>query len=78
MFGTKHAALNLLADWKLARMEKTRSKPVVSGSLRRWQVPQRRWIKVNMDAAIFSTISAIGIGGVVRDDTGLFLRGMCK
>lgn len=78
VFGTKQTVLNLLADWRLARMENIKNKPGCSLTSRRWQRPQTGWVKVNIDAANFNTIPAIGIGGVIRDENGVFLRGMAK
>lgn len=36
------------------------------------------WVNVNIDAATFTEMNAIGIGNVIRDDGGNFLRVMCK
>lgn len=35
-------------------------------------------MKINIDAAIFADIKTIGIGGVIRDANGRFLKAMCK
>ncbi|XP_074377333.1 uncharacterized protein LOC141718856 [Apium graveolens] len=42
------------------------------------EVPQQHWVKINIDAAIFADIKTIGIGGVIRDANGRFLKAMCK
>ena len=34
--------------------------------------------EINVDAAIFMDLNTIGIGGVLRDEKGKFLRAMCK
>ena len=39
VFGTKNAALNLLADWRKARLDSAKYKPVVSSSERCWHKP---------------------------------------
>ncbi|WOG90771.1 hypothetical protein DCAR_0310016 [Daucus carota subsp. sativus] len=54
--------------WRKAQTERQKYKPVVSSSSRQWQKPQAGWVKVNVDAAIFSGIHSIGVGGVIRDD----------
>ena len=36
------------------------------------------WVKINVDAAIFGDTKTIGVGGVIRDEHGSFLRAMCK
>ncbi|XP_074377663.1 uncharacterized protein LOC141719179 [Apium graveolens] len=78
VFGTKAAALNLLADWRKARMEGNKYKPVVSSRSRQWKKPQAGWVKINVNAVIFTATKSIGIGGVIRDENGEFLRAMCK
>ncbi|WOH11565.1 hypothetical protein DCAR_0831054 [Daucus carota subsp. sativus] len=70
--------MNLLADWKAAQTDRTRNTPVLNTSTRRWQVPQRDWVKINLDAAIFADIKKIGIGGVIRDANGNFVKAVCK
>ncbi|XP_074352774.1 uncharacterized protein LOC141691923 [Apium graveolens] len=65
VFGTTSAATNLLEDWKKAQLEKPRSKSRLSATIRRWQIPQRGWVKINMDAAVFEDINTIGVGGVI-------------
>lgn len=79
VFGITSAAMNLLVNWKTTQRERNRcsSLPVKSG-VQRWQVPQRNWVKINIDAAVFMDLRAIGIGGIVRDERGSFLRAMCK
>lgn len=73
-----NAALNLLRDWKTTRVERTKAATASNGNEKRWQAPRSSWIKINVDAAIFADIGAIGIGGVVRDEHGEFIRAMCK
>lgn len=78
VFGTKNVALNLLADWKRAQQDKVKYKLGLSPSSRRWQKPQVGWAKINIDAAIFLHNNAIGVGGVIRDARGSFVRAMCQ
>ena len=78
VFGTTSAAVNLLTDWKAAQMACTRASATINGSTRRWQVPMQSWVKINVDAAIFGDTKTIGVGGVIRDEHGSFLRAMCK
>ncbi|KAL8107899.1 hypothetical protein AgCh_024343 [Apium graveolens] len=78
VFGTKAAALNLLTDWRKAQMEGNKYTPVVSSSSRKWRKPQAGWVKINVDAATFTGTHSTGIGRVIRDDNGEFLRAMCQ
>ena len=38
-----------------------------------WQKPPEKWLKCNVDAAIFKSKNHIGLGCVVRDDAGCFV-----
>lgn len=77
VFGIKNDVLNLLAEWKTAQAQNTRSNIATNSRSRSWQRPQEGWVKVNLDAAVFESISAIGVGGVIRDESGRLLRAMC-
>lgn len=35
-------------------------------------------MKINIDAAVFMDAGIIGVGGVIRDETGMFKKAMCK
>lgn len=77
VFGTTSAAMNLLSDWKAAQVERANSAPAATSSIRRWQAPEHDWVKINIDAATVADIRKIGIGGVIRDATGGFVKAMC-
>lgn len=47
---------------------------MVSLGPRRWYPPQYGWVKVNIDAAVFLESECIGIGSVIRDNHGVFVR----
>ena len=38
-----------------------------------WEKPEFRWIKVNVDVAVFCNRSITGLGSVVRDSSGSFI-----
>lgn len=66
--------MNLLNDRRQAQQVNNKYKPVVSHRVRRWNAPPQGWVKINVDATIFSGMSCTGFGSVVRDETGQFVR----
>lgn len=36
------------------------------------------WVKINVDDAVFSDINCIGVGSVIRDECGTFVRARCR
>lgn len=78
IFGTTSSAMNLLTDWKTAQVDHVKHASASNINVRRWQAPQQNWVKINMDAAIFADIRTIGIGGIIRDANGKFLKAICK
>ncbi|MBA0676774.1 hypothetical protein Goari_018232, partial [Gossypium aridum] len=40
-----------------------------------WQLPDLRWVKVNVDGSVSTVISKAAIGGTVRDSNGKWLTG---
>ncbi|KAL8125037.1 hypothetical protein AgCh_012638 [Apium graveolens] len=79
VFGTTSAAFSLLASWKEAQLERVRSSTATVGhNIQRWQAPDQHWVKINIDAATFMELGTVGIGGVIRDERGSFVRAMCK
>lgn len=52
VFGIKSAALNLLAEWKMAHAQQILSSTSTSApmAIRKWEKPQHPWVKVNIDA----------------------------
>lgn len=43
-------------------------------SPRHWSKPSQGWFKVNIDAAKFEEINCIGVGAVIRNYQGAFVR----
>ena len=78
VFGSKNAALNLLADWRKTQLDNAKYKPVVSSSDKRWNKFQRDRVQVNIDATVFMQNHAIGIGGIILDENENFLRAGCQ
>lgn len=42
-----------------------------------WRKPTDGWLKINMDAAVF-TDGSIGIGAFIRDSQGCFIGARCR
>ncbi|XP_074360438.1 uncharacterized protein LOC141700630 [Apium graveolens] len=79
VFGLTNVTISLLASWKVAQLERARSISKAAGtSMQKWQVPQKNWLKINIDAATFTDLMSIVIGAVIRDENGGFVRAMCK
>lgn len=64
----------MLQEWKRSRVEKDKHGGLHTVNRRRWNAPQRGWVKVNVDAAVFTETDCVGIGSVIRDENGVFLR----
>lgn len=43
---------------------------------RKWSRPPPGWVKMNVDAAIFQD-GCIGVGSVLRDSQGKFMKASC-
>ena len=66
--------MNYLFDWLHARQCQDLSSPpasFVDNSI--WQRPPTRMLKCNIDGAIFQNSNSIGVGMILRDDTGSFV-----
>lgn len=74
VFGVKAMALNLVSDWRKARQKDETIRGVSTGHCRTWMKPPHDWVKINVDAAYRAGGNNIGVGCVVRDSTGKFLR----
>ncbi|KAL8089646.1 hypothetical protein AgCh_039217 [Apium graveolens] len=76
--GTKEQCASLaLFCWSIGN-RRNRSPIATHGNTRRWQALMQTWVKINVDATIFGDAETIGVGGVVWDDQGKFLRAMCN
>lgn len=76
-FGVKSAALNLLTEWRKARVIEGQAVRRTAVGMQVWSKPPAGWKKINVDAATF-TAGYVGIGGVIRDEDGRFIRGRCS
>lgn len=74
VFGVKSAAMNLLSDWRAAQQVGSKCKPNIQSACKHWSRPPQGWVKVNVDAAVFPEQNCSGMGGVIRDEYGKFLR----
>ncbi|XP_074344569.1 uncharacterized protein LOC141683717 [Apium graveolens] len=75
-FGVKATALNLLDDWRKAQGAANEGGCQVGTAATRWSKPPAELKKINVDAALFSD-GSIGLGSVIRDSIGQFLRARC-
>lgn len=73
-FGVKSMALNMLTDWNRTREEDGQHRGSEQINRRQWFKPPAGWIKVNIDATCRQGGEHVGVGCVVRDDSGGFLR----
>ncbi|XP_074377796.1 uncharacterized protein LOC141719325 [Apium graveolens] len=62
--------MNMMHEWN-QKCAEGRSHRGVST---RWRSPHQGWIKVNTDAAIFSEWNSTGVGSVIRNEHGQFIR----
>ena len=42
-----------------------------------WSPPRVRWLKCNTDAAVFANEGRVGMGSVIRDESGKFVAALC-
>lgn len=73
-FGIKSMALNLVADWRRARQVDKVTRRDGQAQVKIWSKPPEGWVKVNIDASYRQGEDHVGIGCVVRDEHGQFLR----
>lgn len=77
-FGVKATAMTLLAEWRKCQEEKIRGVTGTGPSAKRWNPPPQGWMKVNTDASVFGESRSIGVGGVIRDASGEFIRARAR
>ncbi|KAL8113302.1 hypothetical protein AgCh_020567 [Apium graveolens] len=73
-FGVQALVMNMLHEWKQKCAEGKRQGIGTDGSLKIWRRPQHGWVKVNTDAALFLEWDSTGVGNVIRDEHGQFIR----
>lgn len=73
VFGIRQMAVNLLSNWNRANEHEIQhqNKQV---QIKIWTKPIQGWIKININAACDPADDFVGIGCVVRDANGCFLR----
>lgn len=74
VFGVRAMAMNLLADWNRAREDDCKYKNQQPGGTVHWCKPSVGWIKVNVDATCKPGVEFVGVGCVILDDEGKFIR----
>lgn len=73
-FGVREGAMNFLYDWRKAQQEINKSTGVQNSPIR-WSKPEQAgWVKINVNAARFEDMNSIGVGAVIRDAQGEFVR----
>lgn len=73
MFGVRSMALNLLTEWKRAQ-ETDGNKVKQQRTRKSWSKPPADWVKINIDAACRPGEEFVGLGCVMRDSRGRFIR----
>lgn len=54
-------------------------KPKVAASPRRWNPLSQGWVKVNINAAVFTDLGCVGVASVIRDEQGnLLVQGIIE
>lgn len=74
MFGVRSMALNMLQEWKRSQDMGGGGHKQIAGGNHRWSKPQEGWVKINIDAACCNQLEFIGLGCIVRNDQGQFLK----
>lgn len=69
----KAAAMNLLKDWKKALVNGQGNITSAETNTRQWSKPPQGYIKVYVDAVIFSAIGYTSIGSIIRDEHESFV-----
>lgn len=75
-FRVQSMAVGLLQEWQQSQEGVGSKQGRIDSSGRRWCRPPEGWVKVNIDAACHDQQGSIGVGCVVRDDNGQFLRAL--
>lgn len=78
IFGVKSRALSMLVDWRAAQEDMAKIRMQKHGYNRVWCKSPEGWIKINIDAVYMSGTGHTGVGCVIRDDRGCFLRARSK
>lgn len=73
-FGVKSRMYSMLTEWNRAREDLQQQKVNELTRRRVWCKPPPGWIKINIDAACMRRTGQMGVGYVVRDEGGQFVR----
>lgn len=73
-FGVQSTSLSMFNEWKKCHQEKQVPRSVATTSRRKWDPPPPGWVKINVDAATFMETKSVGIGSIIRDEQGAFVR----
>ncbi|XP_074344602.1 uncharacterized protein LOC141683749 [Apium graveolens] len=73
-FGVRSNAMNMLYEWRQRCAEVKTHVLGTTGSSAKWQRQQQGLVKINTDAAVFMEGGSTGIGSVMRNEQGEFLR----
>ncbi|XP_074342401.1 uncharacterized protein LOC141679942 [Apium graveolens] len=77
VYGVKNVAISLLSAWKEAQIHIINHRAQEDQGDKVWQKPTGGWLKINMDAGVF-TDGSIGIGAVIRDSQECFIGARCR
>ncbi|XP_074374534.1 uncharacterized protein LOC141714940 [Apium graveolens] len=73
-FGVRSRACSMFTEWQRAREENSGPNMKQQGVSRSWCKPPAGWIKINVDAACTQNSQQVGVGCIIRDEGGNFLR----
>ena len=68
-----------LEQWREVQHLRLQTFPTLRSHLQiptRWMKPSNEWLKLNVDAAVFSDLRSIGVGCVLRNSIGEFISAM--
>lgn len=68
----------MTVEWNRAREEVSKHSAQIKACRRKWCKPPDGWIKVNTDAACHLRTGRMGVGCIIRDDRGCFIRARSK
>lgn len=69
--------MHFLVDWRKTRMNGVKNNRLLQVYPRKWSKPPEGWVNINVDAATFN-VGFVGIGSIMRDSGGNFLREKCE
>lgn len=73
-FGVQSNALSMLHEWKQRCAETRTHMMVTTVNGIKWKRPHNGRVKINIDAVVFMKGGSTGIGSVMRNEQGEFMK----